>query len=302
MPGNNAQFKLANGSFATAGHKDDLAHEAWLAIASINARDGIGRIFLASPINPQDLAPLVKTVNSLSWDTKRGGFKSLTELRIGNIILQSKPWNDFDDTEKIQAISEALKKEGAWLLDFNKEVEQWQNRVNVLRIWNKDSKFPDVSTEHLLATNHVWLAPYLTNIKKPEDLKKIDLKTVLQHHLDYKLQNLLEKLAPEKIKVPSGSNIKINYQANGEAPVLAVRLQEVFGMLETPTVNKGQQKVLMHLLSPGFKPAQITSDLSSFWQNAYFEVKKELKARYPKHHWPDNPLEAEPLRGVKRKK
>lgn len=302
VPGNNAQFKLANGSFATAGHKDDLAHEAWLAIASINARDGIGRIFLASPLNPQDLAPMVKTVNSISWDTKRGGFNALTEVRIGNIVLQSKPWNDFEETQKIQAISDAIKKEGAWLLDFNKDVEQWQNRVNSLRIWDSKNPWPNVSTAELLATNTHWLAPYLSTIKKPEDLKKIDLKTVLQHHLDYVLQSRLEKLAPEKISVPSGSHIKLEYKAKGETPILAVRLQEVFGLLETPTVNNGKTKVLMHLLSPGFKPVQITGDLNSFWNNAYFEVRKELKARYPKHHWPENPLKAEPLRGVKRKK
>jgi ATP-dependent helicase HrpB len=301
VPGNNAQFKLANGTIATAGHKDDLAGESWLVVASLNARDGVGKIFLASPINPQDLAPMVKTVNSINWDTKRGGFSAQTELRIGNIILQSKPLNDFDEELKIKAISDAVKKEGAWLLDFNNDVEQWQNRVNSLRIWDTKNNWPDVSTEYLLKTNSKWLAPYLINIKKPEDLKKIDLKTVLQNHLDYDLQKLLDKLAPERLNVPSGSSIKINYQTFGEAPILAVRLQEVFGLLETPAVNNGKVKVLMHLLSPGFKPVQITGDLNSFWNNAYFEVRKELRARYPKHHWPENPLEAEPLRGVKRK-
>ncbi len=301
-PGNNAQFKLANGSIAAAGHEDDLAHEDWLAIASMNARDGVGRIFLASPLNPQDLAPKVKTVESVSWDTKQGGFNAKTELRIGSIVLQSKPLQQYNSELKIKAISDAIKKEGSWLLDFNKEVEQWQNRVNCLRIWDKGHRWPDVSTDHLLTTNQNWLAPYLAEIKKPEDLKKIDLKTILQHHLDYELQKLLDQLAPERIIVPSNSAIKLYYQTNGEAPVLAVRLQEVFGLFETPTINNGKTKILMHLLSPGFKPVQITSDLQSFWKNAYFEVKKELKARYPKHYWPDNPLEAKPLRGVKRKK
>ena len=300
-PGNNAQFKLANGSIAVAGHEDDLAHEGWLAIANVNARDGLGKIFLASPLNPQDLAPMVKSINSVSWDTKRGGFKAQTELRIGNIILQSKPLQHYDEALKIKAITEAIKKEGSWLLNFDKEVIQWQNRILSLHQWDKDNNWPDVSTENLLITNEDWLAPYLNTIKKPEDLKKIDLKNVLQHHLEYSLQVLLDELAPDRIKVPSGSNIKLNYQANGDAPVLAVRLQEVFGMLETPKVNNGQVNVLMHLMSHGFKPVQITNDLASFWNNAYFEVKKELKARYPKHHWPDNPLEAEALRGIRRK-
>lgn len=301
-PGNNAQFKLANGNVAAAGHEDDLAHEDWLAIASVNARDGVGRIFLASQLNPQDLAPMVKTVETVSWDTKQGGFSARTELRIGSIILQSKPLQQFDEELKTKAITNAIKKEGAWLLDFNKEVSQWQYRVNSLRLWNKEEDWPDVRTANLLATNSEWLAPYLTGVRKPEDLKRIDLKTVLQHHLPFDLQEQLQKLAPEKIKVPSGSMIKLNYQSNGEAPVLAVRLQEVFGLLETPSVNNKQNPVLMHLLSPGFKPVQITNDLKSFWENAYFEVKKELKARYPKHRWPDNPLEAEAVRGTGKKR
>ncbi len=301
-PGNNAQFKMANGSIAAAGHKDDLAHEAWLAIANVNAREGVGKIFLASPLNPQDLAPMVKTIESVSWDTKRGGFKAQSELRIGSLILQSKPLHDYDETLKINAISEAIKKEGGWLLNFDKEVTQWQNRVLSLRQWDKGHNWPDVSTENLLAINKSWLAPYLNDVKKPEDLKRIDLKTVLQHHLDFELQGLLDQLAPERIKVPSGSSVKLMYRAGGEPPVLAVRLQEVFGLTETPAVNNGKMNVLMHLLSPGFKPVQITNDLSSFWQNAYFEVKKELRIRYSKHHWPDNPLESEAVRGVKRKK
>ncbi|TRX70761.1 ATP-dependent helicase HrpB [Carboxylicivirga sp. M1479] len=301
-PGNNAQFKLANGSIAAAGHKDDLAHEAWLAIANVNAREGVGKIFLASPLNPQDLAPMLKTVDAVSWDTKRGGFKAQTELRIGSIVLQSKPLQQFDESLKSEAISNALKKEGAWLLDFSKDVTQWQNRVLSLRKWDKEHSWPDVSTDNLLKTNAEWLSPYLSSVKKPEDLKKINLKDVLHHHLEYELQGLLDKQAPERIAVPSGSSVKLSYQANGEAPILAVRLQEVFGMLETPKVNLGGVNVLLHLLSPGFKPVQITNDLNSFWNNAYFEVKKELKARYPKHHWPDNPLEAEALRGVKRRK
>ena len=300
-PGNNAQFKLANGSIAAAGHQDDLAHEAWLAIANVNARAGAGKIFLASPLNPKDLAPLVKSRDTVSWDTKKGGFKAETELRIGHIILQSKALRNYDEDDKIRAVSEAIKKEGAHLLDFNKDVIQWQNRVNSLRLWDAAHQWPDVSSEQLLATNAEWLTPYLTKIRKPDDLKKIDLKNVLQYHLDFELQALLDQMAPERIEVPSGSKIKLNYRGNGDAPVLAVRLQEVFGMLASPSINNGKINVLMHLLSPGFKPVQITNDLNSFWTNAYFEVKKELKARYPKHYWPENPLEAEPLKGVKRK-
>ncbi len=162
-------------------------------------------------------------------------------------------------------------------------------------------QYDPVSTPKLLASNKEWLSPYLTQVKRPEDLKKINLKEVLGNHLDYDKQKELNKYAPERIEVPSGSKIKLVYNTNGEIPVLAVRLQEVFGLQKTPTVNQGKIKVLMHLLSPGFKPVQITGDLPNFWKTVYFEVKKELKRKYPKHEWPDNPTEALPIKGVKKK-
>jgi ATP-dependent helicase HrpB len=295
-PGNNAQFRMANGAIAAAGHKDDLAYEEWLAVAHVNMRDTLGKIFLASPLNPKDLAPMVKEKELVEWDTKKGGFKAEKNLCIGHIILQSKPLRKFDEEQKIAAISKAISKEGEWLLDWDKEITQWQNRVLSLKKWNPAGGWPDVSTSTLLENIEEWLAPYLSQIKKPEDLKKINLKDVLQHHLSYDKQQLLEELAPERIQVPTGSKIKIQYQANGDAPVLAVKLQEVFGWQDTPKVNGGKVSLLMHLLSPGYKPVQITGDLKSFWSNAYFEVKKELKARYPKHKWPDDPLTAEPNR------
>jgi len=300
-PGNNAQFQLSNGKYAQAGHRDDLANEAWLAIAHVDARNGLGKIFMASPLNPKDLAPLVKTVETIIWDTYKGGLIATKELRIGSIILQSKALPDPDESHLIQAISNAIKKEGERLLDFNEEVQEWQNRVLSLRKWRPQDNWPDVSLQGLLMSNDEWLAPYLNNIKRPEDLKKLNLKEILNNSLDWDKQSALNKLAPQRIKVPSDSDIKIEYSSNGASPVLSVRLQEVFGMLDTPTVNDGKNPLTLHLLSPGYKPVQITSDLRSFWNNTYFEVKKELKSRYPKHSWPEDPLTAQAVRGVKKK-
>lgn len=301
-PGNNAQFQLANGKYAMAGHRDDLAHEPWLAVANIDARDGMGKIFMASPLNPRDLAPLVKERDVITWDTKRGGLIASRDLRIGSIVLQSKPLPNPDESHLAAAISEAIKKEGETLLDFNEDVVQWQNRVLSLRKWNPQQGWPDVSTATLLLTNREWLSPYLDQIRKPEDLKKINLQEVLHHNLlTWEQQQLLQGLAPERIDVPSGSSIRLMYRGDAEPPILSVRLQEVFGVADTPRVNGGQQSVLMQLLSPGFKPVQITADLRSFWNDAYFEVKKDLKRRYPKHHWPDDPWTAEAVRGVKKK-
>lgn len=301
-PGNNAQFQLSNGKYAMLGHRDDLANEPWLAIAHMDARDGMGKIFMASPLNPRDLMPMVEEKEIITWDTRQGGLIASLDMRIGSITLRSTPLSNPDESRLVEAICDTLKKEGERLLNWEENVTQWQNRVLSLRQWNPNQGWPDVSTPTLLATNHEWLAPYLEGIKKPEALKKIDLKSVLQHSLAYDLQGKLDALAPVKINVPSGSHIKLNYAADGSAPILAVRLQEVFGLVDTPKINEGKTSVLMHLLSPGYKPVQITSDLNSFWNNAYFEVRKDLRGRYPKHVWPEDPWQEQAISGVKRKK
>ncbi len=301
-PGNNAQFQLSNGSYAMASYKDDLAHEPWLAVSHVDARDGMGKIFMASPLNPKDLAPLVNEHEVITWNTKKGGLIATKDMRIGSILLQSKPLPSPDVKHLVQAISDAVKKEGDILLDFNEEVVQWQNRVLSLRKWRPQDNWPDVSTSTLLMTNMEWLGSHLSHVKKPEDIKKIDMLQILHHQLDWEKQSALDKLAPVKITVPSGSGIRVQYFANGSAPVLKVRLQEVFGLAETPRINEGKISLLLHLLSPGFKPVQVTADLHSFWNNVYFEVKKDLRARYPKHAWPDDPWTATAIKGTKKRK
>ena len=300
-PGNNAQFQLANGKIAIIGHRDDLAHEPWLAVSHIDARENMGKIFMASPINPKDLMPLVKEKKIIRWDSKKGGLIAVKNLGIGGIVLKSVPLNDISEEEKLNAISNGIRENGIQLLDFSEEVQQLISRVNSLRIWNRDESWPDWSMEKLIENNENWLLPYLGQIKRNEDFKKLGLKQILQHSLPYEKQMEIDVLAPEKITVPSGGQVKISYRNDGSSPILAVRLQEMFGLLETPKVNQGKIPLLIHLLSPGYKPVQVTSDLRSFWSSTYQEVKKELQRRYPKHSWPENPYEAEAIRGIKRK-
>lgn len=300
-PGVRGGFQLSNGKVAFIDQRDELAHEGWLAIALMDAGEDRGKIYMASPLNPKDLAPLVKEKYNITWDTKKGGLVANKELRIGSIILQVKKISSPDIQLRTQAISEAIKREGKQLLSFEGEVSQLQNRILSLQKWNPIQEWPKMDTETLLATNGDWLSPYLHLVNNPEDLKNLDLIQILKHSLDYGSQNTLDQLAPVKIQVPSGSWIKLDYQANGEPPVLAVRLQEVFGWEGTPLVNQGKNPVILHLLSPGFKLVQITSDLRNFWVNTYFEVRKEMKRRYPKHAWPDDPLNAEAVRGARKK-
>jgi len=294
-PGNNAQFQLANGKYATLGHKDDLAHEAWLAVANMDLRSGLGKIFLAAPLNPRDLKDMVKEQDTITWDTRRGGLIATRELKIGSIVLQSKALPAPSEAKRTEAILNVLKTEGENLLDFNETMVQLQNRILSLRVWEPNAHWPDVTTNTLLDTGKDWLSFYIKDVKKPEDLKKIDLAEALLYNFTPEQQKNLNRLAPSKLEVPSGSKIGITYFPNGSTPVLSVRLQEVFGLDDTPTVNNGKQGVVMHLLSPGYKPVQVTSDLRSFWKNAYFEVKSELKRRYPKHAWPDDPMAATPV-------
>ena len=291
-PGNNAQFQLANGKIAAAGHKDDLAHEAWLAVANMDLRDGLGKIFMAAPLNPKDLIHLVKEKQNISWDTRKGGLIASTELKIGSIVLKSSPIKNPDSELVIDAICNAIKTEGESLLDFTDHFVQLQNRIGSLAQWHPDEQWPQSNTTYLLQHAKEWLGPYVKDIRKVEELKKIDIYEALVHSLTWEQQQLLEQLAPAKLEVPSGSKIRIEYFMNGTQPVISVRLQEVFGMTDTPTVNKGSIKTVLHLLSPGYKPVQVTTDLKSFWNNTYHEVKKELQRRYPKHAWPNDPWSA----------
>jgi len=293
--GNNAQFQLANGKIAAAGHKDDLAHEPWLAVANMDTRDGLGKIFLAAPLNPIDLRSLVKTVEVVTWDTRKGGLIASTDLRIGSIVLQSKPLAQVDKNIAVQAICKALQNEGRQLLDFDEQVTQLQNRILSLGIWNPEENWPNVCTESLLQNPASWLTPFLQDVKRIDDMKKIDLVQAILSMLPYEKQLELDRLAPAKMHVPSGSGIALMYFERGETPVLAVRLQEVFGLPDTPNINAGKTAVVLHLLSPGFKPVQVTSDLRSFWNSTYHEVKKELKRRYPKHAWPEDPWSEKPV-------
>lgn len=300
-PGNNAQYQLSNGSYAMFSHRDDLSAEPWLVVANMDARDGMGKIFLASSLNPKDLAPLVKEQEIVVWDTRKGGLIATRDKRIGGIVLQSKPLPVPDEKYRVKAISDAIQKEGKSLLNFDENVCQWQNRILSLRKWRPQDEWPDVSTFALLLTNMEWLGPYLTTVKTNEDLMKIDLMKILPGLLDWEKQKRLDTLAPQTIAVPSGSHITIQYSVNGDQPVLAVRLQELFGLADTPVINEGRTSLLMHLLSPGYKLVQITSDLRSFWDNAYFDVKKEFRIKYSKHSWPDDPWTSTPVKGILKK-
>ena len=301
-------YRLASGANVQLDAADQQSAHSWLAIASLYSATGTtGRVFLAAPIAPDDLEKeFVKEVDNIAWDTKQGCVVMQREQRIGKLILSQKPIHDADKERLKGIVCEAMKKDGLTMMAWSeKAVEQVQRRVAQVAAWHPEMALPDVSTEHLLSTAAQWLPFYLEEggrVKTSvQELRKLNLAEIIWNILPYEAQLEVDRLAPTHIEVPTGSHIRIDYRSGAEAPVLSVRLQECFGMERTPCVDDGRQPLLMELLSPGFKPVQLTQDLASFWQGTYFEVRKELRRRYPKHYWPENPLEAEAVRGVKRK-
>ena len=301
-------YRLASGANVQLDATDQQSAHSWIAIASLHSAPGAtGRVFLAAPLDPEDLnAEFVKEVDNISWDTKQGCVVMQREQRIGKLMLSEKPIHDADKEQVKSIVCEAMKKDGLTMMAWSeKAVEQVQRRVAQVDAWHPELALPDVSTEHLLSTAADWLPFYLEeggHVKSSVlELRKLNLAEIIWNLLPYEAQQEVDRLAPTHIEVPTGSRIRIDYRTGAEAPVLSVRLQECFGMERTPCVDDGKRPVLMELLSPGFKPVQLTQDLASFWQGTYFEVRKELRRRYPKHYWPENPLEAEAVRGVKRK-
>ena len=301
-------YRLASGANVQLDAADQQSAHSWLAIASLYSAPGTtGRVFLAAPIAPDDLEKeFVKEVDNIAWDTKQGCVVMQREQRIGKLMLSQKPIHDADKEQVKSIVCEAMKKDGLTMMAWSeKAVEQVQRRVAQVATWHPEMALPDVSTEHLLSTAADWLPFYLEEggrVKTSvQELRKLNLAEIIWNILPYEAQLEVDRLAPTHIEVPTGSHIRIDYRSGAEAPVLSVRLQECFGMERTPCVDDGRQPLLMELLSPGFKPVQLTQDLASFWQGTYFEVRKELRRRYPKHYWPENPLEAEAVRGVKRK-
>ena len=296
-------FKLANGNKVSIDHNDPMSARPWIAIASLYA--GNGRVFLAAPLNIDQLSEMMKTRERIEWDSRQGMVVMQQERHIGKIVIDCKPIQNADKELIISIICEAIKKEGLSMLDWNEQVQRLQRRVAKVSEWHSELDIPYLSTEHLIQTAQDWLPFYLEENGRVKtsttELKKLKLSDILWNSIPYELQQEIDRIAPTHIEVPTGSHIRIDYRQGAEAPVLSVRLQECFGMASTPCVNDGKQPLLMELLSPGFKPVQLTQDLLNFWQNTYFEVRKELKRRYPKHYWPENPLEAEAVRGVKRK-
>ncbi len=295
------RFKLLNGRNVYVAQSDSLVSEPWLCAAQVDAGASEGKVFLAAPMNAEELRRHAVEKTVVTWDDERGMVAGFTEKRIGPLLLESKPYHAIKNDQRIAVVLEYVKTAGLHVLGNQEGMDLIRNRILSLHHWRKAEEWPPVNDAYLLENLDDWLAPFIQDVSRRGELLKLDTPSMIRTLLPWELSQKLDRLAPERIQVPSGSMIKVKYHADGSPPVVEVRLQEMFGLAETPAVNEGRTKILLHLLSPGFKPVQVTQDLKSFWQTTYHEVRKELRMRYPKHHWPDDPWNAEPVRGAKRR-
>ncbi len=296
--GSEGRYVLANGRGAYFAEHELLANEPYLVIPQLDGAARESRIFLACAVNEADLATHlsshIRTEEIIAWDDRAGAVQMSAQRRLGALVLEERPLQQADAEAITAAMLTGIRQRGLSCLPWNQELETWRARVTLLReagLSSPDQRpWPDVTDAGLLAHLEDWLAPYLTGITRLSHLNRLDLKAICTAMLGWPQQQALETLAPTHISVPSGSRIRIDY--GHETPVLAVRLQEMFGLTQTPAIANGKIPLLLHLLSPAQRPIQVTQDLASFWRNTYAEVKKDLKGRYPKHYWPDDPMQA----------
>jgi ATP-dependent helicase HrpB len=305
-----AEYRLANGRAALFAEPDALMKQPWLVIADLGSRQGQReeRIYLAAEFEPalfeSVLAEQVTVFDQLDWDEREGVFRAERQRKAGELIISREPLTGLDDSARGQALLALVRRKGLELLPWTPELRQWQARVGLLRQLDlqklSESEWPDVSNDALLGTLEHWLLPYLGKVTRLSHFGNLDLSSILHNLLPWPLPQRLDELAPHHLTVPSGSSVRLDYSES--PPILAVRLQELFGLADTPRIANGRQSVKLHLLSPARRPVQVTQDLANFWRSTYAEVKKDLKGRYPKHYWPDDPLIAEPTARVKPRK
>lgn len=300
----NTGYKMATGRGGRLFDHDPLASSEWLVAASLDAGRRDGRIFLAASIEQVEVEELLQNElveqEEVFWDSSTHTVISRRCVRLGELIVSEKK-NLAPDPAAVQgALLTGIRELGLDILNWTPAARLLQARAGCLREWQPENNWPDFSDQALLDTLEQWLGPYLHGLKNIKGCGGLNIKKILLARLDYKHQQQLERDAPTHIRVPSGSKVKLQYQV-GQSPVLAVRLQEMFGLAETPTVCRGKIQILLHLLSPARRPVQVTRDLRGFWDSSYFEVRKELKGRYPKHHWPEKPWQAQATARVKRR-
>lgn len=295
------RFLLRNGRGAAFAEPQPLGQAEYLVCAELDDAGVESRIFLAAPVELAELErhfgeQMVEEAH-VAWDRGGKAVRSRKRVRLGALVLKDAPLAEPDPDLALEALLKGIAQEGLGMLPWSKAAKQLRTRMNFMR-QAAPEEWPDVSDAALLGSLAEWLGPHVYGMKSREDLQGLHVVQILEGMLTWEQRRELDELVPTHIVVPSGSRVPVDY-SDPESPVLAVRLQEMFGLQETPRIARGRVPLTLHLLSPAQRPVQVTRDLASFWANAYFEVKKDLKGRYPKHYWPDDPLAAMPTNRVR---
>ena len=296
------RFLLRNGRGATLPLSDPLAQAEWLVAAQIDDAGRDGRITLAAALDPAELlthaGDQVVVSEEILWNDATRSVQARRRIMLGALLLGDSALVDPDPALITTALIDGIAEVGVGELPWSDAASSLRGRMAFMH--HHDSAWPDVSDAALAATLTEWLAPHLSGVRKLEQLSRVDLAGAVRSLLTWEQRRQLDELAPERIEVPTGSKIAVDY-GDPAAPALAVRLQEVFGLTDTPRLG-GRVPVTMQLLSPAYRPVQVTRDLASFWKTGYFDVRKDLRGRYPKHHWPEDPTTAVAVRGPTRRK
>lgn len=301
-------FRMVSGRGGFLEPDDPLAEEEVLAIGAVNGGSGNARIWQAAPLSLETVAALFQSrfreTEEVVWDPREEAVQARRRVGLGAFVVEERPLGGKGLADRTaRAVLEGIRSLGLGCLPWTEELEQWRLRVRLVREADPDGGWPDVSDEALLRELDEWLEPFVQGISRRSQFSRIDLASALHALLPWNRQRALEDAAPTHMGVPSGSSVRLRYEctAEGVVPVLAVKLQELFGMQASPSVAGGRVPVLVHLLSPAGRPLQITRDLKGFWKNGYQAVRAEMRGRYPKHPWPEDPSAAMPTRLTNRR-
>jgi ATP-dependent helicase HrpB len=298
----NGRYLLSGGRGATLNREDDLFGEPFLVVADLDAAGADARIYRAAPVTEalieEHFGELIAAERQTTWNEETERVEARKVRRLGAIVLEERPARA-TEADTATALLGAIREKGLESLEWSREALALRQRVTFLNYWKTHDEtaakavgdLPDLGDAWLLEHLEEWLLPHLEGVKSFKALKRLDTRPMLLGLLPWEAQQRVDALAPARLEVPSGSKIALNYE-NPEAPVLAVRLQELFGMLDTPRLIGGIVPLTVELLSPAQRPMQVTKDLRSFWEETYHEVRKELRGKYKKHYWPEDPFDA----------
>lgn len=296
------RYLLRSGVGARLDEPGSLAGASFLAIAETDGQQPEARVFLAAPVELADLEQAftsqVVREEVVEWQRSSGVVAARIRERLGALVLREAPLRQPDEEGVARALLSAIARDDGLRLAWDASVLRVRERMTFLR--SLDESWPDWTDAALERSADQWLLPHLVGLRRRDDVERLDLTSILLSQLSFEQRRALDRLAPTHVVVPSGSHVPVDY-SDPSAPVLAVRLQEMFGQRETPRIADGRVPLTLHLLSPAHRPVQVTRDLGGFWRSSYFDVRKELRGRYPRHEWPDDPLAAAPTRRAKRR-